>query len=107
MKRRGLRASPLSAVAKADAGQNASRKHLAPNVLYTILAAAVYLLLNCSSFLSVPFFIDLNRLSILYFQQLKDNVEHYLIITKCRLMDLLYSMKAEQCKCENTLPLSI
>jgi hypothetical protein len=37
MKRWGLRASSLSAVAKADAGQKHSRNHLTPNVLYVML----------------------------------------------------------------------
>ena len=37
MKRWGLRASSLSAVAKADAGQKHSRNHLTPNVLYMML----------------------------------------------------------------------
>jgi hypothetical protein len=37
MKRWGLRASSLSAVAKADAGQNASRNHKNRNVLYTMI----------------------------------------------------------------------
>jgi hypothetical protein len=39
MKRWGLRATSLSAVAKADAGQNISSNHLNPNVLYMMLAA--------------------------------------------------------------------
>jgi hypothetical protein len=39
MKRWGLRASSLSAVAKADAGQNALCNHLNPNVLYMMLVA--------------------------------------------------------------------
>ena len=38
MKRWGLRASSLSAVAKADAGQNTLNNHLPPNVLYMMLA---------------------------------------------------------------------
>lgn len=38
MKRWGLRASSLSAVAKADAGQKYSSNHLTPNVLYMMLA---------------------------------------------------------------------
>jgi len=38
MKRWGLRASSLSAVAKADAGQNTPKNHLNPNVLYMMLA---------------------------------------------------------------------
>lgn len=38
MKRWGLRASSLSAVAKADAGQNTSYNHLNPNVLYMMCA---------------------------------------------------------------------
>jgi hypothetical protein len=37
IKRWGLRASSLSAVAKADAGQNTLGKHLTPNVLYMML----------------------------------------------------------------------
>jgi hypothetical protein len=37
MKRWGLRASLLSTVAKANAGQNNSRNHLNPNVLYMML----------------------------------------------------------------------
>ena len=37
MKRWGLRASSLSAIAKADAGQNTSINHLTPNVLYMML----------------------------------------------------------------------
>jgi hypothetical protein len=37
MKRWGLRASALSAVAKANAGQNISSNHLNPNVLYMVL----------------------------------------------------------------------
>jgi hypothetical protein len=37
MKRWGLRATTLSAVAKADAGQNTSHNHLTPNVLYMML----------------------------------------------------------------------
>jgi len=41
MKRWGLRASSLSAVAKAIAGQNTSINHLNPNVLYMMLAAGV------------------------------------------------------------------
>ena len=42
MKRWGLRASSLSAVVKADAGQNTSRNHLTPNVLYMMLAVVFY-----------------------------------------------------------------
>jgi hypothetical protein len=38
IKRWGLRASSLSAVAKVDAGQKTSNNHLAPNVLYMMLA---------------------------------------------------------------------
>ena len=38
----GLRASSLSADTKADAGQNTSCNHLNPNVLYMMLAAALY-----------------------------------------------------------------
>jgi hypothetical protein len=41
MKRWGLRATFLSAVAKANAGQNTSHNHLNPNVLYMMLAAAI------------------------------------------------------------------
>jgi hypothetical protein len=37
MKCWGLRASSLSAVTKAGAGQNGSRKHLNPNILYMML----------------------------------------------------------------------
>ena len=37
MKRWGLRASSLSAVAKANAGQKLSYNHLNPNVLYMML----------------------------------------------------------------------
>jgi hypothetical protein len=39
MKRWGLRASSLSAVTKADAGQDTSSNHQNPNVLYMMLAA--------------------------------------------------------------------
>ena len=39
IKRWGLRASSLSAVAKADAGQKHSSNHLTPNVLYMMLCA--------------------------------------------------------------------
>jgi hypothetical protein len=42
MKRWGLRASSLSAVTKADAGQNVSDNHLNPNVLYMMLAVRFY-----------------------------------------------------------------
>jgi len=42
MKRWGLRASSLSAVAKADAGQNDSIKRLTPNVLYMMLHAVIF-----------------------------------------------------------------
>jgi hypothetical protein len=42
MKRWGLRASSLSAVAKADAGQKHSSNHLTPNVLYMMLAAGFH-----------------------------------------------------------------
>ncbi len=42
MKRWGLRASTLSAVPKADAGQNTSINHLNPNVLYMMLAVVIY-----------------------------------------------------------------
>ena len=42
MKRWGLRASSLSAVAKADAGQKHSRNHLTPNVLYMMLPPGWY-----------------------------------------------------------------
>ncbi|MFP4026115.1 MAG: hypothetical protein ACLFVR_16460, partial [Thiohalospira sp.] len=45
MKRWGLRASSLSADTKADAGQNATRKHLNPNVLYMMLVAVFILIL--------------------------------------------------------------
>lgn len=45
MKRWGLRASSLSAVTKADAGQNTSHIQLNPNVLYMMLA--VVILSNC------------------------------------------------------------
>jgi len=41
MKRWGLRATFLSAVAKANAGQNTSHNYLNPNVLYMMLAAAI------------------------------------------------------------------
>jgi hypothetical protein len=37
----GLRASFLSAVTKANAGQDVSNNHLNPNVLYMMLAAVV------------------------------------------------------------------
>jgi len=37
MKRWGLRASSLSAVKKAGAGQNVPNNHLNPNVLYMML----------------------------------------------------------------------
>jgi hypothetical protein len=37
MKRWGLRASSLSAVANADAGQNVLNNHLSRNVLYMML----------------------------------------------------------------------
>jgi hypothetical protein len=51
MKRWGLRASSLSAVTNADAGQNASSKHLNPNVLYMMLATGVHSFLSvCQSF---------------------------------------------------------
>src|SRR5690554_3948940 len=46
MKRWGLRASSLSAVAKADAGQKTSNKYLNPNVLYMMLAADAYSILS-------------------------------------------------------------
>jgi hypothetical protein len=42
IKRWGLRASSLSAVAKADAGQNTSCNHLNPNVLYMMLCADIF-----------------------------------------------------------------
>jgi len=42
MKRWGLRATTLSAVAKADAGQNSSSNHLNPNVLYMMLCARAF-----------------------------------------------------------------
>ena len=43
MKRWGLRASSLSAVTKADAGQKHSINHLNPNVLYMRLPHVLYL----------------------------------------------------------------
>jgi hypothetical protein len=43
MKRWGLRASSLSVVVKADAGQNISNNHLNPNVLYMMLGAGIYI----------------------------------------------------------------
>jgi hypothetical protein len=49
MKRWGLRASSLSAATKVDAGQNASRNHLNPNVLYMMLAVVhFYIFINLS-----------------------------------------------------------
>lgn len=42
MKRWGLRASTLSAVTKADAGQNASNNYLTPNVLYMMLCVRAF-----------------------------------------------------------------
>jgi hypothetical protein len=42
IKRWGLRASSLSAVAKADAGQKTSNNHLNPNVLYMMLYAEIF-----------------------------------------------------------------
>ncbi len=41
MKRWGLRATSLSAVVKADAGQNALYNHLNPNVLYMMCAPCI------------------------------------------------------------------
>jgi hypothetical protein len=37
-----LRASSLSAVAKAEAGQNTSNNHLNPNILYMMLCADIF-----------------------------------------------------------------
>jgi len=49
MKRWGLRATSLSAVAKADAGQNTSHNHLIPSVLCMMLATgAFYVHINFS-----------------------------------------------------------
>ncbi len=42
MKRWGLRASSLSAVTKADAGQKPWHNHLTPNVLYMMLAVVIH-----------------------------------------------------------------
>ena len=42
IKRWGLRAPSLSAVAKADAGQNTSCNHMTPNVLYMMLCADIF-----------------------------------------------------------------
>jgi len=47
MKRWGLRASSLSAVAKADAGQNTSYNHLNPNVLYMMLCGVFHFSFVC------------------------------------------------------------
>ena len=44
MKRWGLRASSLSAVTKADSGQNTSNNHLNPNVLYKMLANRLFII---------------------------------------------------------------
>jgi len=44
MKRWGLRASSLSAVAKADAGQKDSINHLNPNVLYMMIGTVIFIL---------------------------------------------------------------
>lgn len=52
MKRWGLRASTLSAVTKADAGQNASSNHLNPNVLYMMLAVCGFLIGHFLSFIT-------------------------------------------------------
>ena len=57
MKRWGLRASSLSADAKADAGQNTSINHLNPNVLYMMLPPGVHCFISfffqfATSFLS-------------------------------------------------------
>jgi len=46
MKRWGLRASFLSTDTKTDAEQNASINHLAPNVLYMMLATGLFNLLS-------------------------------------------------------------
>ena len=48
----GLRASSLSAETKADAGQNAKRNHLNPNVLYMMLAV-VFILFVKIEFLNI------------------------------------------------------
>jgi hypothetical protein len=49
MKRWGLRASSLSNVAKADAGQNTSNNNLNPNVLYMMLAVVFLFITNYTS----------------------------------------------------------
>ncbi len=42
MKCWGLRASSLSAVTKADAGQKVSSNHLTPNILYMMLGCVIF-----------------------------------------------------------------
>jgi hypothetical protein len=46
IKRWGLRASSLSAVTNADAGQKTSNNHLTPNVLYMMLGTGIFHSIN-------------------------------------------------------------
>src|SRR5690606_6485662 len=74
MKRWGLRASSLSAVTKANAGQNTSCNHLNPNVLYMMLPAVIYIFLSIKYSIHTQHFI--NVFNVLFLSSLIFSIQY-------------------------------
>jgi len=55
----GIAGSTLSAVTKANAGQNISSNHLTPNILYMMLGAGIYLVLTSLNLFFVSMYTSL------------------------------------------------
>ena len=74
IKRWGLRASSLSAVTKANAGQNTSCNHLNPNVLYMMLPAVIYIFLSIKYSIHTQHFI--NVFNVLFLSSLIFSIQY-------------------------------